>query len=134
MGSTPTLPSTTLPDREATIQLALNAIENGILSHRAASKAFDIPRSTLQARRRGGSNAVQGHAGQQRLTPAEEDAIATAALQLNLWGWPLTIDALETLATRSLKAKGDINKLGDRWYRQFLSPSRNQAQQKGPSA
>jgi hypothetical protein len=38
-----------------------------------------------------------------------------------IWGWPLTINALETLTTSLLVKKGDLQPLGHLWYQRFLS-------------
>ena len=57
----------------------------------------------------------------QRLTPEEEGAISRAVQQLCLWGWPITIQGLESLARQLLDQKGDYNTLGKNWHDNFLA-------------
>ena len=39
---------------------------------------------------------------------------------LTAWGWPATIFYLKFLATSMLVAKGDLQPLGQNWYKAFL--------------
>ena len=57
-----------MSNRETSIKLALEAIENGTSGGKAA-KDYNIPRFTLYNRRAGRIAARCGHANQQRLSP-----------------------------------------------------------------
>jgi hypothetical protein len=99
---------------------AYNAQE--ISSLRQAAKLFDVPVSTLHDRysRKHKANKVSKQ-HLQRLSPEEEEAVVKAIYQLDVWGWPMTISAMENLATQLLLAKGDSNPLGKCWYSNFLA-------------
>jgi hypothetical protein len=108
-------------DTEARIQLAIKALVSGTIpSQRKAATLFNIPRSTLQDRLRGIRPAKDFHESQQRLTPAEEDAIKRCLHTLTVWGWPATIRYLRSLAVGLLRAKGDHEPLGQNWYKNYL--------------
>ena len=62
---------------EHSIEAALRDLENGVYtSQRAAAKAYNIPRSTIQARLTGRTNHGLAHQHQQRLTPDQEEYLA----------------------------------------------------------
>jgi hypothetical protein len=109
-------------DPETRIQEAITALRSGSSkSIRQAADTFDVPRSTLQDRLRGLRPNKISKQGMQRLTPEEEDSIDRAVHQLFLWGWPISISGLETLARQLLDHKGDQEPLGKNWYLAFLA-------------
>lgn len=108
-------------DREANIQLAIEALRGrSDLGVREAAYMFNIPRTTLRSRLAGSQSRQKANEIYQRLTPAEEAAVVKAVLQMSVWGWPLTIKALEAFAGHYLRTKGDSEPLGGLWYRNFL--------------
>lgn len=109
-------------DQEERIQRAIAAYQaKEVNSVRQAAFLFNVPRSTLGDRLRGGNNHQTGAQRLQRLTPAEEDSVVKAIYQLDAWGWPMSISAIEHLAVQLLRAKDDTKPLGDHWYYRFLS-------------
>jgi hypothetical protein len=110
-------------DQEARIQAAITALNNhDVPSVRQAATLFDVPRSTLQDRfagRRQANKTSKQH--MQRLTVQEEDSVVKAVYQLDAWGWPMSISAIEHLASQLLLAKGDTKPLGKCWYWNFLA-------------
>ncbi|RYC55276.1 hypothetical protein CHU98_g10934 [Xylaria longipes] len=109
-------------DKEGQIQKAIAAIRSKeITSVREAARLFRVPRSTLQHRLAGAKSHAEAMEPYQRLTAAEEASIVRVALQMQVWGWPLTIQAIETFANHYLKAKNDDTPLGRHWYSNFLT-------------
>src|SRR6202165_445598 len=107
--------------REGRIKAAIKAIrEKQILSTREASRTFRIPNSTLHKRLKGAQPPSVAHISSQRLTVPEEDAIEKTARQMKIWGWPLTIKALESLASNMLAKRNDFAPLGHDWYLKYL--------------
>lgn len=109
-------------DVETRLQLAVKAVSTGEMpSARKAAIAFNVSHSTLSRRiNKTTKPRSEAHVSEQRLTPSEEEALVGVGLQLNEWGWPLTIDALEAVAIKFLKDKHDNNPLGRNWYKNFL--------------
>lgn len=63
------------------IKLAIKALSTGTYtSERQATKAFDIPRSTLKGRINEKKTYTESHLQYQRLSPAEKEAIVQAGL------------------------------------------------------
>jgi hypothetical protein len=109
-------------DQEQRIQLAIAAVDaKEVRSLRQAALLFNVPRSTLGSRFKGRLTHQAAAQHLQRLTPAEEDSIVKAIYQLDAWGWPMSISAIEHLATQLLLAKHDDKPLGKNWYYHFLS-------------
>lgn len=106
---------------EEQIQLALRALRDGSISSvRQAAYTFNVPRSTLQHRFNGRPDTKDRQVKQQRLTVAEEHAIVQAIYTLSRWGWPMSIQWLQSFATNLLRKKGDTNELGPNWHLRFL--------------
>ena len=108
--------------KEERIQAALASFREGKTEGvRQAARLFGINHTTLHYRLKGCRPHAVAHTESQRLTPAEEVAVVKAVQQMVIWGWPLTINALETLTTSLLVKKGDLQPLGHLWYQRFLS-------------
>lgn len=109
-------------DTEERIQRAITALQSGVeTSVRKAATNFDVPRSTLRHRMAGMQPNKSSKIAMQRLTPEEEDAIKKTILQLFAWGWPMTIKAVEALASQLLVKRGDTQPLGKNWHYSFLA-------------
>lgn len=109
-------------DTEDRIQLAIQALRSKSMSSvRKAALTFNVPRSTLQHRIAGMQPNKTSKQHMQRLTPEEEGAISRVVQQLCLWGWPITIQGLESLARQLLDQKGDYKPLGKNWHDNFLA-------------
>lgn len=109
-------------DQEQRIQLAIDFLKShDTASVRQAATTFGVPRSTLQDRMAGRKPNKTSKQSMQRLSPEEEESIVRCILQMGAWGWPMTITALETLATTLLNDKGDKDPLGHNWYKNFLA-------------
>jgi hypothetical protein len=109
-------------DSESKIQAAIEALQSGAFpSVRQAAYAFNIPKSTLHARIHGRLPHKVAHEAQQRFSNAEEASIAKAVYQMDSWGWPMTIFALDNFANDLLRAKGDPNPVGANWHTHFLT-------------
>ena len=62
-----------MDNREISMQSAIGDLNSGIFkSIRKAAEAYNIPRSTLQARIKGCNSRAISHQQQQRLTPEQE--------------------------------------------------------------
>ena len=109
-------------DREQQLQRALEAIRNKTVpSIRKAAELFAVPRSTLYARLKGATTVQAAHEPFQRLSAAEEASLKRTVRLMFMWGWPMTIKAIETFSTQLLQAKGDLEPLGHNWYKNFLA-------------
>ena len=76
--------SDNLLDQEKRIQLAIAAInDKKVPSIRKAALIYDVPRTTLQDRFRGGQTHQIAAQHLQRLSPEEEDSIVKAIYQLD---------------------------------------------------
>ena len=107
--------------KEERIQAAIAALNDGsVPSVLAASKIFNVPRTTLQGRISGKIPMKARQQARQRLTTQEEDAIVRAIYTLTAWGWPMLIHWLESFTTALLQKKGDTDPLGHNWYLRFL--------------
>jgi hypothetical protein len=107
--------------KEERIQLAMQALKNmDVPNISQAAKIFDIPRRTLGGRIQGVPSSDARQQAQQRLSVQEEESIARAICTLTRWGWPMSIQWLESFATNLLQKKGDYDDLGHNWYIRFL--------------
>jgi len=89
----------TSEDQEDQIQSAIQYYrDNPGLSQRKIVAEFNVPRATFQARLQGRESSAEQHAKQQRLTPAEEDALIAHCKQYAGWGWLMRISFLEAMA------------------------------------
>jgi len=108
-------------EREERIQAALAALRHGdVKSIRAASQMFNIPRTTLRDRLHGSISAIARQQSQQRLSVHEEQCIVNTIYTLDRWGWPMSIQWLESFTTSFLREKGDHRPLGHNWYLRFI--------------
>ena len=95
--------------REDRINAAIKAIrEKQVSTIREASRTFSVPNTTLQERLKDAQPHSIAHISSQRLTVPEEAAIEKTARQMEIWGWPLTVKALESLASNLLVKRGVV--------------------------
>ena len=100
-------------EREAQIQHAITYKDaNPTLSVTKIAYIFNIPQSTLQHRINGREPPRRQYEEAQRLTPAEEASLLRAVQLMTIWGWPMRIRFLTSMATQLLIAKGDMEPLG----------------------
>ncbi len=110
-----------IPDISTRYSLALADLNNDpSVSLREIARIYDLPRSTLQARRNGRQSAKTFQTGRQRLSVHEENALIRWIDTITAWGWPPRIGQLETMAKHLMTAKGDLDPLGQHWYKNFL--------------
>ena len=104
-----------MSNRETSIKLALDAVENGTSGSNAA-KGYNIPRSPLYNRRAGRIDARCGHANQQRLSPK----LCRWIIEQEGHGYAPSHKRVRETAVLMLKVSGD-----DRWasngFRTFSS-------------
>ena len=87
----------TREDLETRLRSAISAVTEGAVeSVRKAAVQFDVPRTTLQRRMKGIQPHKTAHEPAQRFSIGEEDSITRHILQMSVWGWPMTINSLET--------------------------------------
>lgn len=88
----------------------------GDLSLRKAVKAYNVPRSTLQARFDGRKSRVESHAHEQNLSPAQEQILVDWVKVQGQRGIPLSLASVTDYAS-------DIagKPMGDSWIRRFRS-------------
>src|ERR1700761_2100829 len=88
----------------------------------AASQKFDIPKSTLLRRSRGGKTAREAKEPQLLLTPGEEQGLADAVLGHADRGFPVRIRELKRCAFSILHTRNPNAKvLGRHWPDRFLA-------------
>jgi len=110
-----------IPDISIRYSLALADLDNDpSVSLRETARIYDLPRSTLQARWKGRQSAKAFQRGRQRLSVHEEDALIQWIDTITAWGWPPRIEQLKTMAKHLMTAKGDLDPLGQHWYKNFL--------------
>ena len=109
-------------DQEQRIQQDIEVLKSqDAPSVRQVATMFGVPRTTLQDRLAGRKPNKTSKQSMQRLSPEEEDSVERCVFQMGAWGWPMTINAVETLAETLLKGKGDNDRLGHNWYKNFLA-------------
>jgi hypothetical protein len=117
-------PNNHMPDmdtRELAIQSAIHDLNSGVYtSQRQASKAYGIPRTTLQARLAGHQPHAIAHQNQQRLTPDQEEFLVEWILDEDLRAQPPSHNRVREMATRILRMNGDNAPLGQIWVSHFL--------------
>lgn len=89
-------------------------------SLRKASMAWGIPRSTLARRVQGGKPHSEANVDHQRLTPAQERAIANWSWVEAQIGRPPTRIRMKEVAQQILVGVGDHRPLGKNWINGFL--------------
>jgi Tc5 transposase DNA-binding domain/helix-turn-helix, Psq domain len=105
---------------EADIQNALADIANGIPATTAA-KIYGVPRTTLYSRISGSQHHKTAHFNMQRLSPVQEDHLATWILQQEALNYAPTHAQVRAIATGILKQAGDYQPLGKKWTNHFLN-------------
>lgn len=86
-----------------------------------ADSHYIIP-TTLQRRLLAQTKPIEeAHIHRQRLTKAEETALATWIGLMQLWGWPPRVCQVRFMATDFLPKRGDLEPLGLNWIQKFLS-------------
>ena len=108
-------------NRETSIKLALEAIENGISESKAAID-YNIPRSTLYNRHAGRIDAHSSHTNQQhfQVSPEQEDQLCGWIREQEACGYSPTHKRVREIAVFMLKVSGDDEPLGKRWVQNFL--------------
>ena len=120
---------------EERIQLAVEALCSGqIQSIRKAAAAFDVPRTTLQARVKGGTTRQQAQVKSRKLFPTEEAALIKWIESLDDRGMSPTIGYIRQMADllrergSSFLLDASVNKstpvlattVGESWVRRLL--------------
>ena len=104
---------------EGSLQLALLAIKQGeIERERRAAAAYDIPRSTIQARRAGALSRHDCEPNSKRMTELEEEVIFAYILNLSLQGIGATRTMIEDMANDLLAERGE-KPVGKHWVGNF---------------
>jgi len=98
---------------------ALEAVAGG-QSLRKAALEWGIPRSTLRNRVHGHESRQEGAQDLQRLSPVQEEHLASWVLNQEALGLPLTHAQIREFASRILAIRGDTKLLGKSWLRGFL--------------
>ena len=99
--------------------IAVKAVREGsVPSVRQASRLFNVNRNTIHRLKRK-RTAKELQQARQRLS-TQEESIKRCIYTMTAWGWPATIRYLKSLATGLLKAKGDLEPLGQNWYKKYL--------------
>jgi DNA-binding transcriptional regulator YhcF (GntR family) len=94
-------------------ELAVKAVREGsVPSVRQASHLFNVNRNTIHNRLKGKRTVKELQQARQRLSTQEEESIKHCIYTMTAWGWPTTIRYVKSLATGLLKAKGDLEPLG----------------------
>ena len=84
---------------------------NGAISVTKAADMYRVKKSTLRDRINGAIPKAEASQNMQRLSPEEEEALASWILLLASWGWPVKIEQLRGMACELLQTKRDIKKL-----------------------
>jgi len=106
-------------DREYAIKQAMEEIGQG-LSCRAAAQKWGIPRSTLRNRISGTQNRFAGHEAQMKLSPEQENVVASWVIDEEASGRPPTRRKVSNFAGGILNSNGDGGFIGKRWIDGFL--------------
>lgn len=116
-----------MANREHDIQLAIEAFENGeYASVQAAARAYNVPRSTMQARMQGRTNRRRSHESKQRLTQRQEQLLSEWILEQDFQGQSPSHGRVRQMAERILEADNDPNpKLGNKWVQNFIKRNPN---------
>jgi hypothetical protein len=108
------------PSYEARVILALEAIRNNEnLSVRAASKLYDVRRTTLQDRLAGRPARRDLPANSRKLTDLEEKAIVQYVIELSARAFPPRLCGVEDMANQLLRER-DAPPVGKRWAHNFV--------------
>jgi len=89
---------------------------------KAVAVSYYLVPTTLQRRLKEETKPLEeAHIHRQRLTKAEETALATWIGLMQLWGWPPRICQVRLMAIDFLRKRGDMDALGLNWIQKFLS-------------
>ena len=119
------------PSYEARLAMAIEAIRGpSQLSASAASKIYNVTRSTLQNRINGRRARLDSPANCKLLTPLEEDSIVQYILELTTRSFPPRLCAVEDMANQLLHARGAVSvasaasaasvSVGKHWVERFV--------------
>lgn len=82
---------------------------------------YGLVPTTLARRIAGKTRSHQeAHQHEQRLSPAEEQALESWVLQVAEWGWPPRVTSVRHMAKEMLAEKDDHKELGINWVASFL--------------
>ncbi len=110
-----------IPDISTQDSLALADLNNdSSVSLCEIAWIYDLPQSTLQAHWKERQSAKAFQTGQQRLSVHEEDALIWWINIMTAWGWPPQIRQLKFMTKHLMTVKGDLDPLGQHWYKNFL--------------
>ena len=110
-----------MDSRESAIANAISDYNIGTYTTiAAAAQAYNIPRTTLNARLKGRQNRRVAHQQQQRLTPSQEEFLVRWILDEDSRGYPPSHSRAREMATRILVMNGDHHPLGKLWIPHFL--------------
>lgn len=110
-----------MDQREAVIGTALKHLdENPNASLRAVAKAHNLPRSTLQSRRKGVRNYRIAHEAEQRLSIKQEEHLAQWILEQDSNGYPPSLTRTREVVKFILRTNGDTRPLGHEWIASFI--------------
>lgn len=111
----------TLCQKEAKIQLAKNAIEQGqFQSNRKAAKTYNVNRETLRLRRAGIKSRRDCTANSRLLDDLEEEVIVQHILELDSRGHPPSLRRVGDMANSILAGRGNRT-VGEKWPRNFVN-------------
>ena len=79
--------------------------DNGAISIAKAANIHGVSKSTLRDRINGAIPKAEASQNMQRLSPGEEEALASWMLLLASWGWPVRVEQLRGMACELLQAK-----------------------------
>lgn len=119
---------------DETLENALQAIADGNMTIRRASREFKIPYGTLNNKFHGRHGAA--HGGPTVFTAAEETAFVNAITKSSDWGFPLNKRDLQIFVKSYLDRKGVVeprfvnNLPGDDWADSFLKRHKNELAQR----
>jgi hypothetical protein len=105
---------------EGRVSLAIQAIDlRHIESERRAASTYDVPRTTIHARRAGRTARRDCEPNSKKLTKAEELVIIQHILELDSRGFSPTLSALRDMANNLLAERG-ASQVGKNWPENFV--------------
>ena len=106
--------------QEARIALAIAALKStNKMSIRATAKAYQVPRSTLEARMKGRVAKAEKRNSQHILTVSEEDTLVQYIIDLDTRGFPPRIESVRDMANL-LQATRQATPVGKLWPYNFI--------------
>lgn len=108
--------------REGRLELAVQAYKQGhFRSYRAAARAYDVPRDTLQRRIAGTQPQLGSTAKNHLLTSTEEECLVQRILSMDKRGMPPTVAAVRVMAGLLASQYGRSVSVGKCWARNFVN-------------